>query len=45
MYSKEEMYLSAANVVHQISANIGNSDWNMHTTAKMIVDNWIKENL
>jgi hypothetical protein len=45
MYSREEMYLSAANVVDKIAANRGNSDWNMKVTPKMIVDNWIKENL
>jgi hypothetical protein len=45
MYSREEMYLSAANVVNEIAANRGNSNWNMEVTPKMIVDNWIKENL
>jgi hypothetical protein len=45
VYSKEEMYLSAANFIKQMSANVGNSDWHMKTTAKMIVDDWIKENL
>lgn len=42
MYSLEDLYLSAANVVDQIAANRGNSDWNINTTPKMIVDNWIK---
>ena len=45
MYSKEEMYLSAANVVNEIAANRGNSNWNMKVTPKMIVDDWIKETL
>lgn len=46
MYSLEQMYLSAANVTHQIAANRGNSEWNMKVTPKMVVDNWLtKENL
>ena len=46
MYTLEQMYLSAANVTHQIAANIGNSEWHMKATPKMIVDNWLtKENL
>jgi len=46
MYTLEQMYLSAANVTHQIAANRGNSEWNMKVTPKMVVDNWLtKENL
>jgi len=45
MYSREDLYMSASFVVDQIAANRGNSDWNMKTTPKMIVDKWIKENL
>tara|TARA_R110000851_G_scaffold315229_5_gene477609 strand:- start:8554 stop:9363 length:810 start_codon:yes stop_codon:yes gene_type:complete len=45
MYTLEQMYLSAANVVNQIAANRGNSNWNMKVTPKMIVDDWIKESL
>mgnify|MGYP003643576359 CR=1 FL=1 len=46
MYTLEQMYLSAANVVDQIAANRGNSDWTMKVTPKMIVDNWLtKESL
>jgi hypothetical protein len=45
MYTLEEMYLSAANVVTQIAANRGNSEWYIKITPKMIVDNWIEKNL
>ena len=45
MYTLEQMYLSAANVTHQIAANRGNSEWNMKVTPKMIVNDWIKINL
>jgi hypothetical protein len=45
MYSIEDLYMSASFVVKLIAANRGNSEWNMKTTPKMIIDQWIKENL
>jgi len=42
MYTLEQMYLSAANVVDQMAANRGNSEWHMKATPKMVVDNWLK---
>lgn len=45
VYTLEQMYLSASNAIDKIIANRGNSEWNMRTTPKMIVDDWIKENL
>ena len=44
-YTREDLYMLSAFIVHEIARNRGNASWNMFTTPKMIVDEWIKDNI